>query len=319
MDDDEGVLLAKAGPLSWRSDEDGEEVIFTAERITESGGNRLVEQERAYRAGAKLDSTDWKALRWRIESAFNNTHTEPGIGESPVMYPDRLNRLIRSFARKETGNLYLPTRGFRRVKASSYERDETIDNVDAASVVFLFVEDSEDVINLDALSDPLVSASLNRLAEQTKFSAERIGSFSDDLVDLATFASQVETVLLGPSRALQDLRAQNKRNRLAHRRIRRAERDGRLHGRGQASPFARADGASVERLLLVQSDMEAGAADEKNADRGAQRPYRVQGQSNIFDIATALGQSPDALMEINQGLVDDLTNLVAGTVIRVFR
>jgi len=308
--------------LSWKSESMDQAILWTAESIREERGKRTVEQERAYRHGAKIDSTGWKGRQFRIKSAFNNTLDEPGVGDLPLMYPDRLNALIRSFDFEETGTLTLPTRGPVRCKASWYGRGDEIGEDDEASCEFVFLEDSEDEVNPDTLADPQVNATIVRLSQQTVFSAERLGSLNDGYVDLVTAASQMETLLLAPGRALDDIKSQGNRNRRA---IKRAVFAEQKLGKQVGGLFQRQDAHEAERQSKSMSDLQARAIAEKNADRPATRKHRVSDFCTLFDVSSDVGKTApknldlQALFELNQGVVDDVMDLSPGQRVVVFQ
>ena len=302
--------------LSWKSDSMSEEIRWVAESIQEEFANRLVEHERPFRAGARVDTTGPKALRWRIRSWWNNTVQEDGLGDSPTPYPDRLNALHRSFALQETGTLTLPTRGRRRCKAASYTRTEAAEHADGADVDYVFIEDSEDIIDLDALEDPQVNATLARVAQQTVFSMESIGSMNDGLVDLVTAASQMESLILAPGRYVDDIKAQGNRNRRAIKRVIAAEQK---MSRRHDLPFKEPVGSGAERLARKFADLQARAIGEKKSDQPPTRLYKVQADCTIFDVAADVRQDAQKLMELNQDRVDDPMDLRAGDRVEVFR
>jgi len=305
------------GPiLSWKSDSMSAEIKWACESIHEERGKRIVEQERAYRPGAKLDSTNWKARRWRIKSCFNNTLQEDGLEDTPVLFPDRLNALVRSFDLEETGTLTLPTVGRKRCKLTFYSRNDEVDGSDEANCEFLFVEDSEDIIDLDSLEEPQVNATIVRLAQQSVFSMERLGSLNDGTVDLTTWASQMESLLLAPGRALEDIKTQGRRNRRAIERVQRAER---TLGKQVDGLFNGQESHEAQQELRRLSDLQARAIAEKNADRPDTRLHKVNAHCTLFDVASDLRQDLQALFELNRGVVEDVLDLTPGQPVVVFR
>jgi len=152
----------------------GRAETFVVTSIEEAGGNRIVRHERPFRDGSKLDDTGSDPITWTIESVFNNTIQEDGLGPDPL-YPTVLNRIIRLFNVHETGNLTVPTRGTIRARAHTYRRREGSDPVDEASVTFVFIEDNEDAVERGALKEPTARAMLIRLVQQTRFDQESTG------------------------------------------------------------------------------------------------------------------------------------------------
>jgi hypothetical protein len=88
---------------SWTA-ENAATIAFPVEDIGESGGNRIIERERPYRDGAKLDDTGRKATQFTMVCKFENTITEPGLEINGLknLYPDVLNDLIASFGIHKT-------------------------------------------------------------------------------------------------------------------------------------------------------------------------------------------------------------------------
>jgi prophage DNA circulation protein len=181
-------------------------MAFPVQNITETGGNRLVERERPYRDGAKLDDTGSKPKRWSMEILFENTIDEPGLEINEFdLYPDILDSLIDSFDNHETGDLVVPTRGTVRARIESYTRTEKIDPRDAALLNITFVQDNED--NVDAASFAIISANSNakRLGEETTFDAQTDEMWDDGLVSVREFTDQLENATNQPGDVADDV------------------------------------------------------------------------------------------------------------------
>jgi hypothetical protein len=166
----------------------GVTVAFPVSDIQEDGGNRIVERERPYREGAKLDDTGAKAKRWVLTCCFENTIVEPGVDDAnggDPLYPDVMNSLIDLFEIHETGDLVVPTRGRIRARAESYSRSEgSTDKRDSATLTLTFVEDNEDNVGPQSFSAPTAEANARRLKEQTTFDSESAGMGDPSLEDL---------------------------------------------------------------------------------------------------------------------------------------
>ena len=290
-------------------------LAFPCDSVAEDWVSRIVEHERPYRKGAKLDDTNEKARRWKLNCTFDNSIGEVGLDASIAIYPDLLNRLLKSFDVHETGNLVLSTRGAVRARAGTYSRVESQDFRDGAKLELTFIEDNEDAVDQRALKDPQVRATARRLAEQTQFSAEASGAWDDDFSDLIEFASELEGLMAAPGRALDDLEAQVRRNRRA---VERAVNAGEKLGKEVDGVLADPQGATTTRLMRTFSDREAQAADEKTSSLPRLIPYVVPADTDLYSLAAKLGQDAAKLLEVNAARIDDPLFLAAGDVIRIF-
>jgi len=87
-------------------------LAFPAKVINDNGGNRIVQRERPFRDGAKLDDTGSRATVWAFEVLFENSIEESGLEINAMpLYPDVINAIIESFKTHETGDLVVPTVG----------------------------------------------------------------------------------------------------------------------------------------------------------------------------------------------------------------
>lgn len=312
--DDTETVFEQGAPVSFTAD-GGETIVFTCKRIVESRAKRLVHHERPFRPGAKIDSTNWRVRRWALDCCFNNTLIESGIDNDVVLYPTQLNALLRSFDIEETGDLVLPTRGLRRVKAASYERIEDVEAWDEANVKLAFDEDSEDDVGQDAFTDPSVRAGVVRLAQQTQFSAQSIGAWDENLSSLSEFATDIENLLASPFTTLEDIQAENRRNQRAIRRIHRAHEN---TGRRVGGLFHETEGASASRQLVELEDMMGKAEIERTASKPKTRTISAPEDTDLFSLAASIGQDPVAVLELNAHRIEDPMDLRQGDPVRVF-
>jgi prophage DNA circulation protein len=291
-------------------------LAFPVVSVSESGGNRLVERERPYRDGAKLDDTGSKAKRWELTVLFHNSIEEPGleVNGGQALYPNTLNSLIDTFELHRTGDLVVPTRGLVRARAAEYRRQEDADNPDSATVTFTFVEDNEDSVDIASFTAPTANADAARLGEQTTFDAQSIGLDSLSLADLNEFAAGLESLANAPGDLLVDLDSQAAIVIGAVNRVAAAFSHPSQEGRDLLDdPESSRTHRKLERLKQIASDSEA------RSSRGRPRTTTVvvSEDSSLFRVSAALKQSFDDLLVINPRLVNPLF-IPAGTPINVF-
>lgn len=267
--------------------------------IQEQGENRLIERERPYRDGAKIDDTGSKAKRWTVECLFNNTHAENDLDQingGRPLYPDVLNELIALFDVHETGDLVIPTAGKVRARAATYSRTERTDDRDAALVTFVFVEDNEDKVDFRSLQQPSANANARRLASTTTFDAQSVGAWSASLADLDVLVSELETVVNSPGAVEQDAKQKAGRIQGNAIRARDAFKNGARNGRDM---FLDPTGNKAERKLTRQRDLSARAANESRRGRPALVSIVFKEWTSLFRVSAVVGQSFDDLAEVN--------------------
>ena len=291
-------------------------VTFPVQQVTESGGNRLVMHERPYRDGAKLDDTGSKPRTFALTAIFNNSINEPGIDPSgPPLYPTLLRQLIRSFDLHETGTLTLPTVGNVRCRAQDYSRKEAPELSDTALLDLTFVQDNEDSLERTVLNPPGVVATIVRLAEQTQFTAQKDGIWSEDLGTLRERASEIESLMKAPGRAVGDVATVVR----AHRRSLESLLNTAREESGVDGIFGEPRASRTERQLQEMLDREAQAEAERTASRPRTKAFVVDVEvTSIYEIAARLGQDATELMDLNAARIDDPFTLTRGEVIRVF-
>lgn len=280
----------------------GRTFAFPVVRISESGGNRIVERERPFRDGAKLDDTGSKAKRWTLDAYFENTILEKdlrAINGGLALYPTVLNDLIFQFDVHETGDLVVPTVGKQRVRAESYTRNEAMDERDAASVTFVFVEDNEDKVDFRSITAPTANANARRLAQSTDLDAQSSGAWDGSLSDLSESMSDLEDQVNAPGEVAQDVDANAMR---IQGNARRANRTFSEAGRPGRDLFNDPQNSRGPRKLARQQDL---AGRESNKSRRG-RPKLIEvvfgEDTTIFRVAAAVGQDPADLMAVNPEL-----------------
>lgn len=295
----------------------GFRVYFPITSLSETGGNRLVERERPYRDGAKLDDTGSKARRWRISVLFENTVAdgEPDLANGGLLlYPDVYRLMKQSFAVHETGDLTLPSEGKVKARAADWDATEAPDERDAARVVFTFVEDNEDAVGVAAFRAPSATANARRLAESTAFDQESLGNGHGSIAEWQGFVSELEGLSNAPSDFRQELEWTAKRVRDLHKQI--VE----IHSKpGQPGRDSMLDprGSRVEAKLGRASDMAGRASAQSRQSRPSIGRYITKLAISIFDLAAVTKQPADELMAINPQ-IEDLLFIPAGSEVRVF-
>jgi len=285
---------------------------FPVLSISESGGNRIVQRERPYRNGAKLDDTGSKAKSWTIKVCFENSIVEPGLDTTKLLYPDVLNELIASFDTHECGDLTLPTRGKVRARAESYTRDEVTEERDGAALSFTFVADNEDSVGAQQFEQRTANASARTLSEQTVFSAAQEGVWDASLSDINEFASELEGFANFPGDTVADVDSQASIVIGACNRVGRAFARENEENRNMIND---PELSQTQRKLEETKDVSGRIRGEAMAGRPRPVPYNVFADTDLFDIAARIGQLAESLIAINPNV--DPLYVPAGTVVQV--
>lgn len=287
-------------------------------QLQQTVGNRLVRHERAYRPGAKLDSTGPAPVEVSFTARFNNTIREPGLDNGAPLYPDMLNAFMATLAVQRTGTLVLPTVGAIRARIERCQRQEDFAERDEATLQITACEDNEDAIATATFALPTARATISKQAGATVFSAEAaVAAASEDLFKLHAATTDIETLLLAPGRALADLDSQVRQQRFTVQRIR-IEQDAFARDVG-IEGTTEPRGSGFFRQLLRLEDTLARASDEKFASRPRIRAFVVDVPiTSLFEIAARLKQDAAALLDLNGERVADPFVLEQGEVIRVF-
>lgn len=306
-------IFSKYPIASWRVG-DGETLFFPVIDITESGGKRIVQHQRPHRQGAKLEDTGLKARSWSVTAIFNNSIQE-GVQNGVPLYPQRLRQILKSFDTAETGTLVLPTVGKVRARPDTYERKESPEQQDTATLTATWIEDNEESLDRAALNPPSVVATLLKIAQQTTFTLERNG-ISDSGLSLTEFAAEIEGLLLAPGRAVADLGAVVRSHRRAIQRMIDAATTAADSGGGL---FSEPRGSEMQRQLRILLDREAAAEDERTSSRPRTKAFVIDVEvTSIFEVAARVDQDAEELMDLNSARVADPFYLTRGEVIRVF-
>lgn len=296
-------------------------LAFPVLRIQQVGANRIIERERPYRDGAKLDDTGSKAIRYTLEGIFNNSIIIGSQGEAQInainnglpLYPDVLNLLIAIFDIHETGNLVVPTVGTQRCKAETYSRTEVFDGRDQSIVSFTFCEDNEDGVDFRSISAPSGGANGKRLAATTELDTQSIGSLSDAITEVQSSLLDLENFVNAPGNVALDIEAAALRIQGS---ARRADRTFSEAGNPGRNLFLDPQNSRAPRKLTVAADLAARQANEARRGQPLLTTVVFRNDTTIFRVAAVIGQDPADLISINPEL--DPFFIPKGTLVKVF-
>jgi hypothetical protein len=262
-----------------------------------------------------LDDTGSNPTVWRIETCFNNTIQEQGIGEGTVWYPDTLNSILESFFVHETGDLTLPTRGTVRARLEGYSRSESYDMIDTAMVSFTFVEDNEDSVDASSYSSPSVSGSAITLKSVTEFSAQSSGMWDGSLQDLNELIGEMEGLASLPDKYAAEI---TEKTKILQKQV---DRIVKAHSKPWVDGRDTMNNPENSRTARVLVDTKAAAFQTSLQTGSNRKPYQevqFERDQSLASIASMLGQVYSELLAINDGFIEDPTYVPAGTLVRVF-
>jgi hypothetical protein len=296
----------------------GENLTFQVVRVEEVHTNRIVEHERPYRDGAKLDHTGPKAKGWRLTAIFINEEGQLA-GIDDVQYPDNVDKLCDSFDKQETGTLTVPTRGPRRCKAESYQRVDDTEMHDSAHVVFAWKEDNEDDEAQQAYTSPSGKSALSALAAEVVEAATDAGVFNEDLQSFTDYADELADLANAPGDYVNDLEAQ------ANAFKGKCENIEKSFTKAGDEAFS-----DLETLLTDPANSRAIGLLREAADDASRLVFERAGVStravvtrtynhivSIVEVATDVHQPVEGLMILNSNL-DDLLAIPPKTPIRIY-
>jgi hypothetical protein len=301
---------------SWKVGNQQGVLKFPVKSIQETGGNRIVERNRPYRDGAKLDDVGSNATKWTVEAIFENSlmDGESGLDKSRALYPTILNLVIDSFRIHGTGDLVLPTRGKVRARAESYTRVEADTERDFARLTLVFCEDNEDNVDAQKFQQLQVNASARRLTETTQFDAQSEGAWKTSMADLREFGAELEAFSNFPGSTRADLDTQVGIVQSTIESIfRTGEKDARENVHNAIND---PEGSRLQRKLEETNDVAGRSRAQPRAGRRRMVPFRVESATDLFTVASQLGQSIIDLLDINPSVNPDWVE--AGTVINIF-
>lgn len=172
----------------------GELVPIVLVTLTEETEYRIIERERPYCNGAKLDTTGRKKSIFTLETAWFDGNEEPDVPQAGY-YPDYLDALIDSFDSEVAGTLKLPLRPPLRVRCKSYRRAEKFDERSLAAVSFTFWTDNEDSVTAASFTKNSPTVAVPLIYANFSDAAQLVGLVSADVVDLAGLIAALSNAL----------------------------------------------------------------------------------------------------------------------------
>ncbi len=301
-------------PVSWQADGEEQILFMVWGQLRSDGSIRLNRREVPWRPGEKLDETGPNAGEHNLECPFFNTVTEPDLGDTPQMWPDRLNALEAQFLTAKTGTLHLPWKRNIRCKADTWSRVADIEGQrEGETLTVKFVEDNEDNLDRPAAENVSVRANIQRVVEEAQFDAESEGGWDGSWEDITEFAAGLEGVLNAPAEFAADIAHKARRVGRAARSIRNSLTS-RVTGRDQLND---PNGEPAYRRLFLLEDLAAQAEAEAVASLPPTSTRTFPTDRDIHSIASELGQNARDLMSLN-GHIEDLGFIEAGTPVVVF-
>jgi hypothetical protein len=199
-------IWSKTKPASFEIDGRPKVLFPVWNNLEGSHGIRVVKRQVPFVDGEQLDETGCTAKEWTTDIPFFNdlVDSEPGIGASPVLYPDRLELLESIFELRKTGTLHLPWRRNIRCKAVTWRRVATTDRFDGETLAVLWCQDNENKLDNPSAGAGL-KVSLNFEVKQAIFEAESEGMWNGSWEQLTTLASQLEAAMNAPAEFRADI------------------------------------------------------------------------------------------------------------------
>jgi prophage DNA circulation protein len=302
-------------PVAQWTPKGGTAKRFPVVRIEEIYSKRVVQHERMYRKGARLDCTGAKARGWNLTCEVYNGHKEPDVAEQ--IYPDLANELCDSFDSDDTGDLTLPTRGPVRCKAESYRRVEDAEERDTATITFTFIEDNEDDAQVSNWQAPKAQSAARPAAESATDALAEGGAWDESISSLNELASDLEAYASAPGDYMGDIESRANAVTKSCQQIEDTFTNSTNEVGNEVAllmldPEASRGGRQIRKL----NDMASRATiDKATSKQTVPRTYPYD--TDIFRVAADVGQNPAELMAVNPH-VPDHTHISAGTVVNVF-
>lgn len=162
--------------------------------LTEETEYRLIERERAFRPGAKLDTTGRKKSVFSLDSLWQEGIDEPGIPQSGY-YPGLLNQLMAAFDGEKAGTLRLPFRTPLRVRCKTARRAEKFDERDMAAVSLTFWTDNEDTVTAASFTKVSPQVGVPMIYADFSDAAQLVGLMSADVLNLGNLVATLSGFL----------------------------------------------------------------------------------------------------------------------------
>jgi prophage DNA circulation protein len=294
-------------PCAWEVE--GVKITFPIDNIREGYRNRIVRHERLFRDGARLDDTGSKETIWTLTVSFYNDNDEPGIDTPELQYPHVVDRLTDACKIHETGTLYTPTKGPRRCRAESYDRDDDAEDRESARVTFVFVEDNEDDETQREFSQVATGSAARKDAEEGVDAAYKEGAGGGfDMSDFNNFARELEGLANAPGDFVKDIDAKAEAIQRKIESIEDTFTTAKNEALTEVALLLTNPGASLAgRRMRRVGDLGKRAASQAAAGQiGETTTITFTKWVSIFDVATKVGQEADKLMYLNPTLPEPM-------------
>lgn len=296
---------------------DGEIVLLPLTREYEyEEGLRVAARAVPFVDGEQLDETGLDGEAITLHLQFFNELLEEGFGDGglaqeggELLYPDRLERLIRMFRKKKTGTLHVMNRRNVRCKATRWRRSGKIDERDGEWLVVTFRVDNEAKLDGPSSDTVAVKANLQHTVEEAVFEAERAGAGGGfEWANLRTFAAQLDAAMSAPSEFLGDLRQKAHVLGVACDRVLESYQRN-IAGR---DTFLDPAAEPAVRALEALRDMAYRAESEVRERRPPVKTKRFERDYTMWEIAELEGQDAGRILYLN-GQIEDPNWVRAGT------
>jgi prophage DNA circulation protein len=279
---------------------DGVKITFPAGRLQTTHQNRIVQHERVYRKGARLDNTGPKAKVWRFDvGAYNSDDHEPDVNGADF-YPTELNKLLAMFDSEETGDLVVPGQGTKRAKADSYDRVEDNGERDSAGVVLTFIEDNEDDADASSFTAPTAASVVKKKAEDAVLEAEDLALSEGFIESMNQLSSDLDGTLSAPGAALSDIESTGDAIQSNITKIEESFYDNTAEVGDEVAKLMTDPASSRLGLILrQQSDIAARAVADVQSFPVTLHEEVFQTDLSMFDLASATGMSLEDVLKAN--------------------
>jgi len=314
----EGDDLFEGMPLCvWRV-RGKPDIPLSVQRIVEDFEGGVVERNRPFRKGAKLENLSRRKFIWALEILFVNNSEEPGISQTDN-YPNICNDFCASAEIEETGTLILGTRGPVRAQIKSYRRTEDSELRDCALVSATFWEDNEDDTTTTSFSLPLARSSAASIASACTDACVEAGVFSDDVASLNELAAGLENLANAPFEFADDMQAQAKAVISTAGRVIDTFADRTQQATTETGGLLlHPESCRATALLRSLIDVAARAVPSVPAGERTPKPVVTTRPATIFQLAALHKQSITTLLRLNKKLAANPYAVPAGTTVRIF-
>lgn len=294
------------------------DIPLSVQRIVEDFEGGVVERNRPFRKGAKLDNLSRRKFIWTLEILFVNNSEEPGISQTDN-YPNTCNDFCASAEIEETGTLVLGTRGPVRCQIKTYRRTEDAELRDAALVTATFWEDNEDQTSTTSFTLPLARSSSVSLAGSCVDACLEAGVYSDDVAALNTLAAGLEQLANAPFEFSDDMQAQAQAVISTANRVIDTFADRTQQAVEEtAGILLHPENCRAVYLLRSLIDTAARSVPAVPAGERTPKPVVTTRPATVFQLAKQHGQTIPDLLRLNKKLAANPYRVPAGTTVRIF-